>query len=113
MSNGVGAEALVDPDLKPMRAQEFTLGVDHELTRTMSVGVRYAHKWLDRTIEDVGIAVPGVGEVFYIANPGLGIAENLLRDKGGCPTCPNQPTRSASTTASSSASASGSRTAGT
>ena len=30
----------------------------------MSVGIRYAHKWLDRTIEDVGIQVAGVGEVF-------------------------------------------------
>ena len=49
---------LIDPNLKPIRTQEFTLGVDHELTRSMSVGVRYAHKWLDRTIEDVGIQVP-------------------------------------------------------
>ena len=39
----------VDPNLKPVRAQEFTLGFDHELTSTMSLGVRYAHKWLDRT----------------------------------------------------------------
>ncbi len=91
VSNGAGAEALVEPDMKPIRAQEFTLGTDHELTRTMSVGVRYAHKWMDRTIEDVGIAVPGVGEVFYISNPGRGISENLLRDKAGCTTCPNQP----------------------
>ena len=91
VSNGAGADALVEPDMKPIRAQEFTLGTDHELTRTMSVGVRYSHKWMDRTIEDVGIAVPGVGEVFYISNPGRGISENLLRDKGGCTTCPNQP----------------------
>ena len=69
---------LVDPDLMPVRTQEFTGGIDHELTRTMSFGVRYSHKWLDRTIEDVGIAVPGVGEVFYIANPGFGIAQNIL-----------------------------------
>ena len=41
----------------------------------MSVGVRYTHKWLDRTIEDTGINVPNVGEVFFIANPGFGVAE--------------------------------------
>ena len=69
---------LTDPNLKPVRTQEFTFGLDHELTRTMSLGVRYAHKWLNRTIEDVGILVPGVGEVFYIANPGFGIATNIL-----------------------------------
>jgi hypothetical protein len=80
---------LIDPNLKPIRTQEFTLGMDHELSRSMSVGVRYAHKWLDRTIEDVGIQVAGVGEVFMIANPGFGIAERTLAVP--CPECPIQP----------------------
>ena len=79
----------IDPNLKPVRAEEFTLGFDHELTPTMSVGVRYAHKWLDRLIEDVGVQVAGVGEVFMIANPGYGIAEYTLA--ATCPTCPAQP----------------------
>ncbi|HET7617053.1 MAG TPA: hypothetical protein VFK20_00990, partial [Vicinamibacterales bacterium] len=81
--------SLIDPDLKPIRTQEFTVGVDHELSPTMSVGVRYSHKWLDRTIEDVGIQVAGVGEVFMMANPGYGIAEFTLA--GTCATCPAQP----------------------
>ena len=68
----------VEPDLKPVRTGEMTFGLDHELNRTMSVGVRYVHKWLDRTIEDVGVLVPGVGEVFFIANPGEGVAEHIL-----------------------------------
>jgi hypothetical protein len=68
----------IDPDLKPVRTGEITLGLDHELTRTMSAGVRFVHKWLDRTIEDVGVLVPGVGEVFFIANPGEGVAEHIL-----------------------------------
>ena len=55
----------------------------------MSIGVRYADKWLDKTIEDVGIQVAGVGEVFMIANPGFGIAEYTLA--ATCPTCPAQP----------------------
>jgi outer membrane receptor protein involved in Fe transport len=80
---------LIDPNLKPIRTQEFTVGLDHELSRSISVGVRYAHKWLDRTIEDVGIQVAGVGEVFMIANPGFGIAEYTLR--ATCPDCPAQP----------------------
>ena len=82
-------DSLIDPDLKPVRTQEFTVGIDHELNRTMSVGVRYAHKWLNTTIEDVGIQVAGVGEVFMIANPGFGIAEFTLA--GTCATCPAQP----------------------
>jgi hypothetical protein len=68
----------IDPNLKPVQTGELTFGVDHELGRSMSVGVRYVHKWLDRTIEDVGILVPGVGEVFFIANPGEGVAEQIL-----------------------------------
>ena len=44
---------LVDPDLNPIRTQEFTLGLDRELTKTMSVGVRYVHKWIDYAIEAV------------------------------------------------------------
>ena len=68
----------IDPDLKPMRSQEAVLGLDHELTSVMSVGARYVHKQLDRTIEDVGIIVPGLGEVFYMANPGEGVATNIL-----------------------------------
>jgi outer membrane receptor protein involved in Fe transport len=65
---------LVDENLKPMRAQEATIGLDHELSNIMSIGVRYTHKWLDRAIEDVGVVDPVLGaEIFYIANPGEGI----------------------------------------
>jgi len=65
---------LVDENLKPMRAQEATIGLDHELSNIMSVGVRYTHKWLNRAIEDVGVIDPVLGaEIFYIANPGEGI----------------------------------------
>ena len=82
---------LIDPDLKPIRTREFTLGIDHELTPTTSIGVRYARKRFDRTIEDTGVLVPNVGEVFRITNPGEGIGQNVLRDFAGCATCPNQP----------------------
>ena len=62
-----------DPNLKPSKKQEFTLGFERELGSAMSIGVRYAHKWWNETVDDIGVQVPGVGEVFYIANPGVGI----------------------------------------
>jgi TonB dependent receptor-like, beta-barrel len=68
----------LDPNLKPVQTGEMTFGLDHELNGLMSVGVRYTHKWLDRTIEDSGILIPDVGEVFFIANPGYGVAEQIL-----------------------------------
>ena len=64
---------LVDPNMKPFKAQEFVVGLDHELTRLMSVGTRYVHKWVNNAIEDIGVQVVGIGEVFYIANPGYGL----------------------------------------
>ena len=82
---------LIDPDLKPIRTREFTLGVDHELNSRLAAGIRYSRKRFDRTIEDTGVLVPGVGEVFRITNPGERMGENVLRDFAGCTTCPNQP----------------------
>lgn len=79
----------IDPDLKPMRQQEFVAGFDHELAPRVSVGARYVHKQVDRGVEDVGVLVPGIGEVFYIANPGEGAATFIIEDE--CPTCPALP----------------------
>ncbi len=67
----------VDPNLKPMEEDEFQLGVTHELSSSTTVGARLIYKTLVRTIEDVGVLVPGIGEVFYIANPGEGITKSL------------------------------------
>ena len=81
VSNEVG-NVLVDPNLKPMRAQEATIGMDHELGSYSSIGVRYTHKWLNRAIEDVGVIDPIIGaEIFYIANPGEGIGEFPLGEQ--------------------------------
>ena len=71
----------IDPDLKPMRSQELVFGLDHELSSVMSLGARYVHKQLDRTIEDVGVIVPGLGEVFFMANPGEGIARHIIGEE--------------------------------
>jgi len=62
-----------DPNLKPAQKREITFGLSRELSHTVSLDFRYAHKWWVETIDDVGVQVPNVGEVFYIANPGLGI----------------------------------------
>jgi hypothetical protein len=66
----------IDPNLKPVKTGEWTGGLDHELNSTMSLGVRYVHKWMFRTIEDTGIYVAG-NEDYLIANPGEGLAVNM------------------------------------
>ncbi len=79
----------IDPELKPFKSQELVFGVEHELSSRMSVSARYVHKQVDRAIEDVGVIVPGIGEVFYIANPGEGVATTI--EAATCPTCPGLP----------------------
>ena len=78
----------VDPNLKPTKKHEYTVGLDRELRARMSVGVRYAHKGWDQTIDDVGVCEPGsqvCGEVYNIANPGVGYGKTPI---DGAPTVP-------------------------
>ncbi len=63
----------IDPDLKPMRQQEFTIGGDHQLNDVMALSVRYVHKQLDRAIDDTGFLLPDGSEGYVIANPGEGL----------------------------------------
>jgi outer membrane receptor protein involved in Fe transport len=68
----------VDPNLKPTRKHEYIVGFDRELRARMSLGIRYAHKGWDETIDDIGVCAPGsqvCGEVYNIANPGKGLGE--------------------------------------
>lgn len=62
---------LLQDDMKPVQSQEAILGLEHELNRATSVGVRYVHKWVTRTIEDFGWNEAGT-EFYFIGNPGEG-----------------------------------------
>jgi hypothetical protein len=44
----------IDPALEPMRMQEFTVGVEHQLAPHVAVAARFIHKQLDRAVEDRG-----------------------------------------------------------
>jgi hypothetical protein len=63
----------VDPNLKAARESAIDLGTEFELTNNFLVGVRYVHKQIDRTIEDVGVFDANQNELFFIANPGEGV----------------------------------------
>jgi hypothetical protein len=67
-----GADA-IDPDLKPMRLQEASAGVEHQLNDMMALSVRYVHKQVDRAIEDTGSLDAAGNEIYVIANPGEGL----------------------------------------
>ena len=63
----------VDPNLKPARESSLDLGYEQEIFKNYTFGVRYTHKQIDRTIEDVGVFDANQNELFFIANPGFGI----------------------------------------
>lgn len=63
----------IDPDLKPMRQQEATAGIEHQLSDRIAMSLRYVHKQLDRTIEDAGALDAQGNEIYVVANPGEGL----------------------------------------
>ncbi|HWI18159.1 MAG TPA: TonB-dependent receptor [Vicinamibacterales bacterium] len=69
-----GSDA-IDPDIKPMKMQEATAGVEHQLSDLMALSVRYVHKQIDRAIEDTGSLDAQGNEIYVIANPGEGLTE--------------------------------------
>ena len=78
----------VDPAIKPVQSQEFSLGLEHELGARTSVGARYIRKQLVRTIEDTGWIGPTGSTQYWIANPGFGNTEYIMRNsfnQGGLP----------------------------
>jgi hypothetical protein len=75
----------LDPNLKPMRAQEVAAGVEHQLSGSTAVSARYVRKWLDRVVEDTG-AFNESGEIYNIANPGFGLTQYACVPEQGCST---------------------------
>jgi hypothetical protein len=82
---GLGA-ATFDPDAKPTYQQELLGGVEFEVARSMSLGVRYIHRSIPRVLEDVGtlsmtaenlLANPGDVE-YFITNIGPQIPTTCL-----------------------------------
>ena len=81
------SENLIDPDLKPVRSRTWDFGMERAVTDTTAFSVRYTRRQLDRTIEDTGILTEH-GEVYYIANPGLGITADPKFWPKGFPVTP-------------------------
>jgi len=58
------------PDIKPVSQREISFGAEKKLTEDLSLSLRLVQKHLINTIEDIGMEVPGLGEQYYIGNPG-------------------------------------------
>ncbi|MGH9409461.1 MAG: hypothetical protein ACRD1V_08400 [Vicinamibacterales bacterium] len=78
LSNSACDGPCIAPGIKPMRSQEASASLEHELTSTSSVKFRYIHKQLDRGIEDTGSIDPLTNnEPYIIGNPGEGPSQTF------------------------------------
>lgn len=80
-SNSPGDET-IDPGIDPTRSQEAVFGLDHALTPTISVGVRYVHKQIDKAVEDIGFLDENQNEIFKIGNPGFSQSASFVPEGG-------------------------------
>jgi hypothetical protein len=85
-ANDPNASALnggaVDPDLRPFRQTEFTVGAERQLSQDYVLRVRYTYKNVDEAVEDAGIVNPAGSEAYIIGNPGRGLHLQTLQALG-------------------------------
>jgi hypothetical protein len=77
----------VDPDLKPFKQREFSLGYETELWKEYVFNVNYNRRDVISTVDDIGYD----HDHFYtIGNPGEGVAAQYLQALGYPPAAPLQ-----------------------
>lgn len=72
----------VDPDLKPFRQTEFTVGAEKQLGRDYVFRARYTYKNVDETVEDAGVRNAQDSESYIVGNPGRGMHLATLQALG-------------------------------
>lgn len=72
----------VDPDLKPFRQTEFTIGAERQLSRDYVLRARYTYKNVDSAVEDAGYRNTADSEAYIIGNPGSGLHRQTLKNLG-------------------------------
>ncbi|HEV2800744.1 MAG TPA: carboxypeptidase regulatory-like domain-containing protein [Pyrinomonadaceae bacterium] len=72
----------IDPDLKPHRQSEFTVGAERDLGSGFLFSGRYTHKQIDRAVEDIGFFNAEGSENYIIGNPGFGASVSVLQSLG-------------------------------
>ncbi|MEQ1921698.1 MAG: TonB-dependent receptor [Pyrinomonadaceae bacterium] len=64
----------VDPNIKPFKQEEITVGLETELFGNYVLSGRFTRKRLLSGIEDIGYIDNGLNEYYTIGNPGEGVA---------------------------------------
>jgi hypothetical protein len=77
-----GTGGKVDPNLKPFRQSEFTIGGERQIARDYVFRARYTFKNVDDVVEDAGVRNELDSEAYIIANPGEGLHLETLKAFG-------------------------------
>jgi hypothetical protein len=72
----------IDPDIKPFRQSEFTVGMERDLGSGYLFSGRFTHKQVDRAVEDIGFHNASGSEIYIIGNPGEGLAKEIYENFG-------------------------------
>jgi hypothetical protein len=72
----------IDPDLRPFRQTEFTVGGERQLGQNLVLRVRYTYKNVDEAVEDAGVVNAAGSEAYIIGNPGRGLHLQTLQALG-------------------------------
>lgn len=64
---------LADPDAKPFRQAEITVGFQRQLTSDYRLSTRYVYKNVLSAIEDAGVRNAAGSEAYVLGNPGTGL----------------------------------------
>ena len=76
------AGGAVDPNLKPFRQTEFTVGIEHQFWTDYVFRTRYTYKNVDEAVEDAGVLNAAGSEAYIIGNPGSGLHLQTLQSLG-------------------------------
>lgn len=76
------ANGAVDPNLKPFRQSEYTVGLERQIGRDYVLRTRFTRKNVDQVIEDAGIRNAQDSEAYIVGNPGEGLHRELLETLG-------------------------------
>ncbi len=72
----------IDPDIKPFRMSEYTVGLERDLGGGYLFSSRYTHKQIDRAVEDIGFHNETGSEIYIIGNPGEGLSKEIYNGFG-------------------------------
>lgn len=71
--NATLEDGKVDPNLKPFRQAEITVGFQRQLTEKYRLSTRYIYKNVLSAVEDAGVRNAAGSEAYVLGNPGSGL----------------------------------------